>query len=277
MNDVTTSDLGTSYLHGERLYGDAFTELEIERWFAEEAEGYANLGAKDAEAYEYSYHALNWYHGWRHLPDRPFGNVLGFGSAYGHELEPIARRAKSITIVDPSDAFVHSDLNGTPLTYVKPQASGDLPFPDATFDLITCSGVLHHIPNVSHVFNELARVLAPGGYMLLREPIISMGDWRKPRPGLTKNERGIPIRMLRRMVHRTQNELRLVREAPCFARAIQLGALRLRINPYASRTVTMLDAWYSRIAGLRRPYHATRSWQKLLPIGVFYVLQKAAH
>jgi hypothetical protein len=35
--------------------------------------------------------------------------------------------------------------------------------------------------------------LKPNGYLLLREPIISMGDWSFPRKGLTKNERGIPV------------------------------------------------------------------------------------
>lgn len=34
------------YLSGAKLYGDDFTIDEIEEWFADEAEGYANLGAK---------------------------------------------------------------------------------------------------------------------------------------------------------------------------------------------------------------------------------------
>src|SRR5829696_8171753 len=98
----------TSFLRGDALYGDSLSEPELKRWFAEEAEGYANLGAGDSRAYVYSYHALNWYHGFRHLPDRRLGAVLGFGSAYGHELEPIAHRAGAITITDPSEAFVHA-------------------------------------------------------------------------------------------------------------------------------------------------------------------------
>ena len=55
----------------------------MEQWFAEEAEGYADLGAKDRATYRYTYHALNWYHGFRHLPPREFHAVLGLGSAYG--------------------------------------------------------------------------------------------------------------------------------------------------------------------------------------------------
>jgi ubiquinone/menaquinone biosynthesis C-methylase UbiE len=203
------------------------------------------------------------------------GAVLGFGSAYGHELEAVAHHAASITIMDPSDAFVHADLNGTPLTFVKPAASGTLPFLSNAFDLVTCLGVLHHIPNVSYVFSEIARVMAPGGYWLLREPITSMGDWRNPRRGLTKNERGIPIRLLRQMIDRAG--LYVIREAPCVTRVLQLGAQRVGVNPYNSRTVTRVDAWFSRVAGFRRPYHATRRWQKVLPMAVYYVLRKPEH
>ncbi len=32
--------------------------------------------------------------------------------------------------------------------------------------------------------------------MLLCEPIVSMGDWTHPRPGLTRHERGIPLSLL---------------------------------------------------------------------------------
>jgi SAM-dependent methyltransferase len=261
-----------SFFRGDALYGDSFSGPELDRWFAEEAEGYADLGAKDAEAYVYGYYALNWYHGFRHLPDHPFRAILGFGSAYGHELEPIAHRAASITITDPSDAFAHTDLHGTPLTFVKPVASGALPFQSNVFDLVTCLGVLHHIPNVSYVLSEIARVMAPGGYCLLREPITSMGDWRKRRRGLTKNERGIPIGLLRQMIGRAG--LHVMREAPCITRVMQVGALRIGVNPYNSMLVTRLDAWFSRVAGFRRPYHATRLRHRVLPMCVYYVLRK---
>jgi SAM-dependent methyltransferase len=272
MSTLTQDDLTTRYLRGEALYGDTLVGPDLERWFTEEAEGYANLGAKDRSTYVYAYHALNWYHGFRHLPRRRFRTVLGFGGAYGDELGPVAHQADRIVIVDPSDAFAHTDLRGVPLTYVKPVPSGTLPFPSETFDLITCTDVLHHIPNVSYVLRELARVLAPGGYFLLREPIHSMGDWRRPRAGLTKNERGIPIRLLRAMI--AEAGLAIEREAPCVSRLVQVYVLRLGIQPYNSQLVTRIDAWYSRLFGFRRPYHATRWFHRLCPIGAAYVLRK---
>lgn len=63
-----------------------------------------------------------------------------------------------------------------------------LDFESEQFDLITCLGALHRIPNVSMVVNELYRCLGKGGYLLLREPVVSMGDWSVPREGLTKRE-----------------------------------------------------------------------------------------
>ena len=112
-----------------------------------------------------------------------------------------------LTVVDPSQAFVCDRVHGIPATYVKPAADGTLPFGDGAFDLITCLGVLHHIPNVSRVLSELYRCLACGGYALLREPVISMGDWRLPRRGLTRRERGIPLPLFRRLLRETGFEL----------------------------------------------------------------------
>lgn len=42
-----------------------------------------------------------------------------------------------------------------------------LPFADATFDCVTCGFVLEHLPDARPGLTELARVLAPGGKMLL--------------------------------------------------------------------------------------------------------------
>src|SRR5690606_11406901 len=72
------------------------------------------------------------------------------------------------------------------------------------FDLVTCFGVLHHIPNVSHVMKEIHRTMRKDGLLLLREPIVSMGDWRQPRHALTKNERGLPESFLNEQLKRLE-------------------------------------------------------------------------
>lgn len=42
-----------------------------------------------------------------------------------------------------------------------------LPFPDASFDLVTCRMAAHHFPHPAHAVREAARVLKPGGRLLL--------------------------------------------------------------------------------------------------------------
>lgn len=65
------------YLSGARLYGDDFGLEEIRLWFEDEQEGYANLGARDLDETAYEYHALNVFHGFRHLPaGKRFDHVL---------------------------------------------------------------------------------------------------------------------------------------------------------------------------------------------------------
>ena len=182
-------DLSIFY-SGIALYGDDFDIEQISEWYADEQEGYASLGAKSRVNYSYGYHNLNYQHGFKYIKNKLFNNAIGFGSAYGDEFKQIANNITgSITILDPSDAFSDvKEVYGIPCNYIKPNVNGDMPFKDDKFDLVTCLGVLHHIPNVSHVMREAYRCLSPGGYMLLREPIVSMGDWRQPRKGLTKRE-----------------------------------------------------------------------------------------
>jgi ubiquinone/menaquinone biosynthesis C-methylase UbiE len=45
-----------------------------------------------------------------------------------------------------------------------------LPFPNASFHVITCSWVLEHLQTPDKVFSEFARVLKPGGHLLLITP-----------------------------------------------------------------------------------------------------------
>ena len=45
-----------------------------------------------------------------------------------------------------------------------------LPFPDASFDLVTCQTVLIHVADPKAVITEMARVTRPGGLVLAAEP-----------------------------------------------------------------------------------------------------------
>lgn len=270
------------YFSGEKLWGDDFTLHEIEEWFEQEQEAYADLvkaPSNEALATEsganYGYHCLNDFHGFRRLPSaRRFHRCLGLGAAYGTELRPIVDRIDQIDIVDSSERFhICKDLDGVPVTYHLPAPSGALPFEDKRFDLTTSLGCLHHIPNVSTVVSELHRVCNTGGFVLVREPITSMGDWRKPRPGGTRNERGIPLQIFNTVlidagftIHRCGLCI-----FPPFGR---LWNRLLGTSCYASRAGTTIDALLSTVMAWNNVYHRASLWRKCAPGSVFYVLRR---
>lgn len=258
-------------LRGEGLWGDDFGPAEIAAWHRDEAEAFAQLvGRPDGRTPTYVYHALNERHGFRHLPPGRFESVLGLGSAWGDEFAPLADRIGQLSIVDPSRAWAQRDVHGVPTRWLEPLPDGSLPCADASFDLATCLGALHHIPNVSRVVGELARVLRPGGHLVLREPVVSMGDWRLRRPGLTLRERGIPLGLFRRIWARAR--LHVVSETLCaFPLTARLAPLFGR-HPYLDPRGVSLDAWLSRLFAWNLRYHRRSALEKLCPTSVAAVL-----
>lgn len=258
---------------GRKLYGDDFSIDEITQWYNDEAEGYAGLIASEGPSRKYPYHALNTIHGFSRLPDRPFAHALGFGSAYGDEFLPIIDKISRISILDPSDAFPVSSIKGVPVDYRKPEKSGVIRFDGDTFDFVSCFGVLHHVPNVSFVISEIGRVMMPGGYALLREPIVNMGDWRRPRPGLTKRERGIPASIMDRAF--ASANLTIVGRAPCmFPGTPRLSSFISAGAPYDSRTIVLIDRLISRCLSRNMSYNRDKFYKKLAPSCLFWVVRK---
>lgn len=262
-----------AYLRGDKLIGDDYVPEEIRRWFIDEEEGYAELGANIRESYGYAYHALNQQHGFSALAHRPIAHALGLGSASGEEFRPIISRIQQITILDPSLQLKVTNIEGIPVNYERPDPLGVIGFDDSSFDLVTCFGVLHHIPNVSFVTSEIGRVLRHGCYALIREPCISMGDWRQRRPGLTAHERGIPERIMRRAIEAAG--LEVVSRAYCdFAPIAKLGKVLGARDIYNNRWLTRLDALASKMFAWNIRYQHTSSFHKLAPASIYWVCRK---
>lgn len=261
---------------GRKLYGDDFTPEQIEQWFQQESEGYADLGNKDLSTYTYQYHTLNHIHGFRHLAkNKIFENVLGFGAAWGYEFEPLINRIGKLTIIEPSDHLRSEQIGRVRPVYVKPRMDGLLEFPDNSFDLVTSFSTLHHIPNVSHVLSEIIRVLKPGGTLLLREPINSMGDWRQSRPGLTSNERGIPLSHFDNLFKDLNVEV--ISRGHCFTMTYHLQKLLggiLKKPLYSLGWYIRFDRLLSSLLKNNVRYHAIKKRHRVAPTTIFFVIRK---
>lgn len=260
------------YLSGARLYGDDFGPDEIAAWYESEREGYAGIVEARDDEYAYTYHAINSVFGFDHIVLPAGAHALGLGSAYCEEFRPVLDRLASITALEPAESFESSELDGVPIEYVPPAADGTIPFDDDHFDLVTSLGVLHHVPNVSYVLSECHRCLKPGGTMLIREPIVAMGDWRQPRSGLTRNERGIPIDLFREIVSHCGFVVKK-KSLHDFGPYLRVAA-KFGNSPHASRLGTRLDWLLCQLTRFNLRYQRTSLIEKLGPSSLLLVLEK---
>jgi SAM-dependent methyltransferase len=263
------------YFSGETLYRADFSKEQIQQWYNDETEAYAELGSKDEENYHYGYDNLNIIHGFSYLKNKKIEKALGFGAAWGHEFYPIVDKINALYIIEPSNNLRSTRLKQLTPIYTKPTIEGNIEYPDNYFDLITCFGTLHHIPNALYVLKELYRVTKPGGYLLVREPVISMGDWRQPRRGLTKHERGIPLNLFRAVLK--DLNATVINEAFCFSGSSvfqRLWNTFFKAHLYSTKLYFGFDKWLSKMLSWNIHYHATKNLQRFAPQNVFYVIQK---
>ncbi len=58
---------------------------------------------------------------------------------------------------------------------IRSNIQGGIPFADASFDIIVCEQVLEHLEDPRGIIEEFARVLRPGGLLILGVPIFPPG------------------------------------------------------------------------------------------------------
>lgn len=269
-------------ISGRSLYGDNFSPDEIREWYDSEVTGYFDLLSKhykltdEDNKYNYEYVALNHFHAIGALLDKQFDTCLALGCAAGDDIAPLAAVVRRFIAIEPAENWWQHEIGGKPANYMKPSAIGDIELESATVDLATSFGVLHHIPNVSHVVGEISRVLKPGGLFVLREPISSMGDWRKTRAGLTANERGLPIHWFETLALSAGFNI-LARRACMFA-PLSMIAKKLKISmPFARMSIVKLDWLISEAFRWNASYRRETFAKKFAPSSAFWILERAAH
>ncbi len=105
----------------------------------------------------------------RILQGRRFGKAADIGGGYGRLCLLLRTFADHVTLAEPSRTQLDAAaklLEGTDVAQVQMQAD-DLKFADGELDLITMVRVMHHLPEPSAEFAEIARVLAPGGTAII--------------------------------------------------------------------------------------------------------------
>lgn len=113
---------------------------------------------------------------WSYVPSN--GRLLDVGcgqGAWSRTLTPYLPQVREVVGVDREERWVNeagqSVTSETGPSYRYMTALADaLPFPDAHFEVATCQTVLIHMSDPQAVINEMLRVLAPGGLLLLVEP-----------------------------------------------------------------------------------------------------------
>ncbi|MEO3874973.1 methyltransferase domain-containing protein [Nonomuraea sp. B12E4] len=98
---------------------------------------------------------------------------VGCGTGYlSRILSPVVTPSGHVTGLDLSPAMIDHATRRAPANcaYVVGEAQ-DLPFPDGSFDLVTSSLAIHHIPREARAeaLRQMFRVLRPGGRLLVAE------------------------------------------------------------------------------------------------------------
>ena len=104
-----------------------------------------------------------------HLNGERPARVLDLGCGYGGFLEGLAQQGEKVLPGDIShESLSYCTERGFPGGVVS--SGYALPYADASFDLVCMFDAIEHIPDDHQVMREVARILRPGGRVLITVP-----------------------------------------------------------------------------------------------------------
>jgi SAM-dependent methyltransferase len=108
--------------------------------------------------------------------------ILDVGAGRGSFSQLLSRRLREEHGLDPREHIVPCDVipesfEVEELECVRTPPEGKLPFPDASFDAAVSLEVIEHVENQLSFLREIARVVKPGGIVVVTTPnVLSMAS-----------------------------------------------------------------------------------------------------
>ena len=113
---------------------------------------------------------------WRRVLKLPAETLLlDVGGGTARVSGPLASQVRAAVVVDSSAAMLEQAARRPGIQAIQAPAE-HLPFADNTFGRILMVDALHHVSGTRRSLEEMLRVLAPGGRLVIEEP-----DWRRTR------------------------------------------------------------------------------------------------
>lgn len=125
--------------------------------------------------------------------------LLDVGCGTGAASRSAATVAASVVGIDLSSEMIRKAqalADGIANVHVEIADSEHLPFADGTFTAVVCSNSFHHYPDPGRAVREMARVLAPGGRLVLGDACsdrAAAGRRRVPATVRARSRSSVPL------------------------------------------------------------------------------------
>ena len=152
----------------------------------------------------------------RLLHGKHFKTAVDVGGGYGRLCVQLETYADSVTLAEPSQQqldIAKQFLKGHPEIQRKLMQADDLQFDDGSIELLTMIRVMHHLPDPSAEFAEIARVLSPNGLAIIE--VANYLHMRNRLRHLAKRQK-MPVKPvdIRSAANRTDSEIPFVNHNP---------------------------------------------------------------
>ena len=210
-------------------------------------------------------------------------DVLEIGVGFGADHIKIAsNEPKSLTGVDLTERAIENTKTRLRLfglqSVLKTDNAENLSFENESFDAVYSWGVLHHSPNTEECFDEVFRVLRPGGFakIMIYHKHSPVGWMLWIRYGLSKLKPFIGLENIYSQylespgtkAYTIEEARRLAKKFSYFDVKIELGSGDLLIADAGARHKGFLLSF----ARLFYPRFLVRGISKLFPIGLFMLI-----